>query len=635
MSFLRLAVAAHWRALAVACALGAGLGLAGCAGGPKVSHEVRDPQYGDALYHFYQDRYFTAITTLMASQQFERVAHHPDEAEILRGGMLASYGMTREAGEIFTRLLDNSTSSPPVRDRAWFYLAKIRYQRGYLDQAEEALGHIGKALPRELREEHSLLQANLLMARADYAGAAKALEPFDGRSPAARYVRYNLGIAFLKSGQTKRGSDLLDRVGDASASNEEFRSLRDRANVALGFNALSTNQPKDARKYLERVRLTSLQSNKALLGFGWAADAMKDPKLALVPWLELTTREGGGDTAVLEAQIAVPYAYAELGAYGQAAERYEAAIASFERENNELRESIRAIRTGKLIDSLVEQNPGDEMGWFWRIRDLPDLPHARHLAQILAQHEFQEALKNYRDLRFLSKNLEDWRDKLVVFEDMLASKRAAFAKRLPDTQTKKDQIGLDAINKRHDGIAADVARGEVEADGAVFADDKQVDLMARVKEMRQLVDDPNAPAEVRDLRERTRLVSGVLAWQLASDFRGRAWVAKRDLQQIEGDLGVAGQRVAALAQAERDEPVRFDRFARRIAAINPALQVMMPRVAGLGRQQRAEAQDIAAAELASQQERIAGYLTQARFALAQLYDRSYGKTGADHAVAKP
>ena len=70
------------------------------------------------------------------------------------------------------------------------------------------------------------------------------------------------------------------------------------------------------------------------------------------------------------------------------------------------------------------------------------------------------------------------------------------------------------------------------------------------------------------------------------------------------------------------------------------LQVMIPRVASLGREQRQEAQDIAAAELAGQQERITGYTTQARFALAQLYDRAYGKQDgkqdADHAApAKP
>ena len=106
-------------------------------------------------------------------------------------------------------------------------------------------------------------------------------------------------------------------------------------------------------------------------------------------------------------------------------------IDAFDRESVALDESIAAIRSGKLLDGLLERNPGDEMGWFWNIAELPELPHAGHLAQVLAQHEFQEAFKNYRDLRFLDRNLQGWADKLGVFDDMLANRRQAYAERLP------------------------------------------------------------------------------------------------------------------------------------------------------------------------------------------------------------
>ena len=631
-----LAIAAAW-ALVLPCgnasaACTFGLFCGSVADAP--THEIRDPHYGDALFYFFEDRYFTSLTTLMVSQHFGRVEHHADEAEVLRGGMLASYGLTREAGEIFAQLIQRG-ASPAVRDRAWFYLAKIRYQRGYLPEAEDAIAHVEDHLPPELQEERGLLLANLLMARSDYAGAAGALSGLTGKTLSSRYVRYNLGIALLKSGDTKRGTELLDRLGKDSAANEEYRSLRDRANVALGFSALSENRPMDARTYLERVRLQSLQSSKALLGFGWAADALKDPKLALVPWSELVQRDIG-DTAVLEAQIAVPYAYAEIGAYGQALEHYEGAISAFERESADLQESIKAIRSGNLIDQLVQQNPGEEMGWFWNIRDLPDMPHARHLAQLLAQHEFQEALKNYRDLRFLQNNLDEWRDKLVVFNDMLATRRKAFADRLPVVREREQKIGLDALVKRREDVAAEIARGEAEGDGVAFADAKQLDLLERLKDIHRIADDPNADPQIVKTRDRVRLVSGVMSWQLAQDATDRIWKEKRELQSIDAELAEAQRGVAALAEAQREEPARFDRFAQRIAAISPLLQVMIPRVAGLGREQRLEAQDIAIAELAGQQERIAGYTTQARFALAQLYDRAYGKQDADHAAqAKP
>jgi len=598
---------------------------------PEPTHEIKAPYYGDALFYFFQDRYFTSITTMMASQQFDRLTRHDDEAEILRGGMLASYGMTKEAGEIFATMIARGASQA-TRDRAWFYLAKIRYQRGYLGEAEEALAKVEKKLPKELEEEKGLLMGQLLMLRNDNAGAAAILGALPTKGTSARYVRYNLGIAMLKSGNAKRGTELLNELGREGAPSEEYRNLRDRANVALGFSALAENRPKDARMYLERVRLESLQSSKALLGYGWAADAMKDPQLALVPWQELVKRDFG-ETAVLEAQIAVPYAYAELGAHGQALQRYESAIAAFERENAAIEESIKAIRNGKMVDTLVEQNPGDEMGWFWKIRDLAEMPRARHLAQILAQHEFQEALKNYRDLRFLSRNLEDWRDKLVIFDDMLATRRKAFADRLPVVRERQQQIDVEALVKRREAIAAEVLAAEAAGDGVAFADEKQQDLLARLKEIRAIVDAPNADEEVFKQRDRVRLVGGVLAWQIAHDSVGRLWDAKVELDRIGGWLEDAKRHADALTTAQREEPLKFDRFARRIAAFAPQLQVMIPRVAALGREQREEAQEIAIAELVGQQQRIAGYTTQARFALAQLYDRAYGKQDVDNAAA--
>jgi hypothetical protein len=190
--------------------------------------------------------------------------------------------------------------------------------------------------------------------------------------------------------------------------------------------------------------------------------------------------------------------------------------------------------------------------------------------------------------------------------------------------------------KRREAVAAEVLAAEAAGDGVAFADAKQQELLARLKEIRAIVDAPNADEEVFKQRDRVRLVGGVLAWQLSQDGVGRLWDAKVELDRIGGWLEDAKRHADALTTAQREEPLRFDRFARRIAAFAPQLQVMIPRVAALGREQREEAQEIAIAELVGQQQRIAGYTTQARFALAQLYDRAYGKQDADHAAsAKP
>ena len=157
---MRIPAARLLRCLAGAALLAAltGGGAAARSAEPEPRHVVKDPYYGDALFYFFEDHYFSSLTHLMVAQHFGRLSHHADEAEVLRGGLLLSFGLHREAGEIFERLIAQG-ASPPVRDRAWYYLAKIRYQRGYAAQAEDALGRVEHPLPPDLEEDRGLLRA--------------------------------------------------------------------------------------------------------------------------------------------------------------------------------------------------------------------------------------------------------------------------------------------------------------------------------------------------------------------------------------------------------------------------------------------------------------------------------------------
>ncbi|MDP1693252.1 MAG: hypothetical protein Q8L49_15095 [Burkholderiaceae bacterium] len=584
---------------------------------------IKALHYGDTLFNFFQDKHFSALTGLMTSQHFDRLAPHGDESEVLRGGLLLSYGVHGEAGRIFASLIEKG-AAPSVRDRAWFYLAKIRYQRGFHADAEAALARIEGKLPAALAEERGLMQAQLQMARGDYAAAATLLGAMTSDpKKASPFARFNLGIALVKSGDTARGNALLDEIGSAPAENEEQRSLRDRANLALGVAALQEQRAADAYRFLERVRIESQNANKALLGYGWAAAAQKKPELALVSWTELAGRDAS-DPAVLEARIALPFAHAELGAYGQSLTLYESAVREFDSEGQRLEASIGAIRAGKLLGDLLERNPADEMGWSGTLRKLPEMPHAAHLAQVLAQHEFQEAFKNFRDLRFLEGNLEQWRDTLGVFRDMLEHRRAAFAARLQPTQdsAQAQATALAELRQRREGLAAEFARAVTDADGLAFANARQRGLLERVQGLQAALKTDGAKPEIAALAERIRLSAGVLAWELAQDFTTRRWELQKALGQIDQQLAQAGQREAALAQAQREEPIRFERFAARIEALSKQLDATLPRVTALKSEQQGVAQQVAEAALVGQKQRLVAYSSQAQFEIAQLIDRA-------------
>jgi hypothetical protein len=592
---------------------------------PEAKRPVAAPHYGDTLFHFFQDKYFSAVTGLMVSQHFVRLNPHDDDGEILRGGLLLSYGMHREAGQIFAQLIERG-APPSVRDRAWYYLAKIRWQRGLNAESEEAIARIGGKLAAPLEEDRGLLHANLLMARGEFKGAAEVLRGMtaDAKNPsqASFYARHNLGVALVKAGDPA-GAALLDEVGRMPSATEEQRSLRDRANVALGFAALQDGRTDDARLALQRVRLQSLHANKALLGFGWAAAQAKKPDQALVPWTELAGRSVS-DAAVLEARIALPYAYAELGAYAQSLQGYEGAVTQFDTEQGALKESIAAITSGKLVEGLNARNPGEEMGWFWNLTELPEMPHAGHLTQVLAQHDFQESFKNYRDLQFLGRNLATWRDNLGAYRDMLAERQKRYGDRLP--RTKDGAVftndALVQLTQRRATLAAELVRVESETDTIAFADPKQDDLLQRLASVQTAIKANPSDPGIAQLADKVRLLSGALAWQLSQDFPARLWAARKALRDADEQLAVAQGREARLASAQADEPKRFAAFAQRIDALEARLNALIPRVASLTQEQQQAVQGIAVAELTLSQQRLAEYQTQARFALAQLYDRA-------------
>jgi hypothetical protein len=594
-------------------------------GEAEAKRPVAAPHYGDTLFHFFQDKYFSAVIGLMVSQHFTRLSPHDDDSEILRGGLLLSYGMHREAGQIFARLIERG-APPSVRDRAWYYLAKIRWQRGLQAEAEEAIARIEGKLPAPLEEDRGLLHANLLMARADFAAAATLLRGMtDAKNPsqASYFARYNLGVALVKSGDLAGGSALLDEVGRMPSANEEQRSLRDRANVALGFAALQDGRSDDARRVLERVRLASLHANKALLGFGWAAAAARQPDRALAPWTELAGRNVS-DAAVLEAKIALPYAYAELGAYGQSLDGYESAVTQFDSEQGALNQSIAAINAGKLVEGLNARNPGEEMGWFWSLTELPEMPHAGHLTQVLAQHEFQESFKNYRDLQFLGRNLAQWRDSLSAYRDMLSERKAAYAQRLPQASSgaQGTLAKLAELKRERASLAAELERVERDGDVISFADAKQDDLLQRLAGVQLALEANKSDPELAKLADKVRLLSGALSWQLSQDFPSRLWMAQKALRDADQQIVVAEGRQQALVRAQVEEPARFDAFAKRIDALEAQLNALIPRVASLTIEQQQAVQGIAVAELTRAQQRLAEYQTQARFALAQLHDRA-------------
>jgi len=606
------------------CVLGAALVCMAAfvaSGAPAAEkHVVRDPYFGEVLFYFFQEDYFSALSKLMTAQHFERLPHHVEEAELLRGGMLLSYGLHQEAGRVFQALID-AGAPPSVRDRAWFYLAKIRYQRGYIAEAEVAIERVQAPLPGELEDERLVLHAMLLSRRKQYRQAAEMLRWVSDRSPWTAYGQYNLGVALVQAGERDAGVKLLDEIGSKSPHGEELMALRDKANVALAYAFLQSDDPAWAEPYLGRVRLNGLLSNKALLGMGWMHAALNEYEHALVPWMELADRSLS-DTAVQESLLAVPFALGKLGAYRQSLARYESALDAYTHEITRLDQAIVAIRRGALVENILRDNPGEESGWYWRVRQLPDTPESRYLAELLATNEFQEGLKNYRDLGFLLRNLNTWARSIGVYRDMLATRRQGFAERLPRVIAGERALQVERLRAAYAREVQGLARIESEGDAEALAMERERMLATRLERVRAGLEGLVEPAQRETVREKYRLMRGLLTWDLSTQYSRRLRDEKKALQEADRLITEGEGRREALLRAQAQVPASFDEFDKRIEMLRDRIAEARGKVSAAARAQEEYLAKSAETELARRREQIAAYITQARFAVAQIYDQA-------------
>jgi hypothetical protein len=583
---------------------------------------VLDLHYGDVLFQSFLGEDFEALTRLEAYSHWDLLPHHKGEADLLAGGLYLQLGMHNEAGRRFETLLGPDIP-PSVRGRAWFYLAQVWYARGYFDRTVDSLAKIQAPLAPAQEAEKLHLWANALMHLERYDEAIRLLQSSRSTSSWMYFARFNLGVALLRSNRLAEGAPLLDGVGALNSDNAEMLALKDKANLALGFAYLQANQPAQSRPFLERVRLDGVQSTRALLGLGWADAALGKYDEALTPWLALRDRNLL-DAAVQEAYLAVPYAFAKLGANDQAAQYYEQALASFASEQGRIDESIGRIREGSLLKNLLGDSEGatPQRGWFWQLQELPDVPESRYLFPILAGNDFQEGLKNFRDLAYLGSTLQRWDENMVVYSDMIDAREKAYAERTPrvDSLMGSDALAaLEARRKAVEGRFNDVVNGN---EVAALGSPKQREQWRRIEAMESaLAADPNN-AELAPLRDKLQLIRGVLYWDLHQSYRDRLYQEKRELRQLDSALATANSRWLRVEQARKDAPTTTGDFADRIAGLQTRMVDLRAKLAQATTSQGDLLADIAVNELATQKQRISDYEVQARFALATIYDRA-------------
>ena len=358
--------------------------------------------------------------------------------------MYLSLGEHVEAGRIFEALLAGKTSEA-VRNKAWFYLGKVWYQRGYLQESERALRQVSDKIQPRISAERYMLLAQLMLRQGRYDDAIAALSNWHGAPDWTAYAQFNLGVALVRKGPAGRGHrGISTGWARMETRSEELLSLQgqgeSRAGLRAAAGAARRRGQADPGAGAPRRPVLEQGAARRRLG-GLRASANSSAR-----WCP-GSRCASATCSTRRCRSPIsrcPMPTISCGASGQAAEYYNSAIESFDAESKHIDDSIEQIRSGKLLDRLLNDDKKDTLTWYWQLKTLPDAPESRYLYQLLASNEFQEGLKNYRELNFMSRNLDDWREDVSAYDDMLDTRQEAYNERVPKADAVMAATDLDA-----------------------------------------------------------------------------------------------------------------------------------------------------------------------------------------------
>ena len=584
---------------------------------------VQDLAYGEALFHYYQDDYFNTGVHLLAALDRKQLPHHADDATLLLGGLQLFYGMPVQARHTLEKLLPTRVA-PPLRDRAWFQLAKLSYQSRDLAEASDALQHLSGNLPTDLTAEARQLDGLVLLAQDKPQEALVPLTETKAPAPWNLYLAYDHALALLRNNQIDMALAEFDRVGNADVRTDEEAEIRDRANLAGGYAALRAGRASQAQPFFQRIRLHSDSAHMALLGAGWAAADADGYQASLTPWQALAA-EPPHDDAVLEGLLALPYAYAQLGQQTQASSYYEHAITSYHAERQRIAAVRREIEAGALPATLEAQERPGLTGRLQGVNVPLDSPVTSYLPDLLAGHDFQEALKDYLDLRQLQNNLAQWAASLGAFDTMLEARRSRFAQVLPRIDNQLAAINPSALQARRDHLHSTLTTIRTQQDDWGVALPHELELRHWITQLQSRIDKLPYSMQKRDYAERVRRLRGVLYWQVHAAFPQRLWDKTKAVRAIDSDMEQLKKHLDTLHDAHRFADSRVKGLGERIARQRQHIEQLQPRLAHAVDAQVARLERLALAALDERDRMLDSYLLQAQFALARVYDGMQGK----------
>ena len=580
--------------------------------------------YKSALFPFYQENYFAGMTALQVAKQQNLLASNEDQADLLLGSLYLSYGMYDEAESIFLRLAEKLTDSD-TSNRVWLQLAEIYFKTQSFEQAKTALERITEDLPSSLQERKTFLHGNTLLELSDHEAAVAHLSTADRNNIWYYYGLFNTGISLLNTEQKDAGYKALKHLTSATPPRkQELRTLQDKARLTLGYFELRNNKPQEAIKQFSNISLNSPYSLWGLYGLGRGAYVEEDYKNALKYWLALE-RHTADDVPMLEAKLAISQLYFRLGALQQSLNEFQNTIQLCEAELGKIDSTLETLNQEKtegtfisqLLDGEIDDNKNESN--YELILNRPDF------TSVLASRQFDNLKQSYNELHVYKSTLVHWQRSITAFNDILTTRAKAFETKLPTIMNRHESLDIKNLKHTHSELtklAQEIS--ETEHAQALATDDelKLLNKLNKVASKLELLKDSMPANRHNKMLEKYRLLSGILNWNLETDFKPRLRRLNKGVQELGQLLDDTNKLESELKAAQESAPSEFSDYENRITGHANTITSLLETINQLQTAIEKEVANEFIAKLETKKENLKKLHTHARFAVAQIYDLS-------------
>jgi tetratricopeptide (TPR) repeat protein len=569
---------------------------------------LNDPRYRAALFLKNDGRYLSALTELLQIEQgASDPATLPATFRLLEADCYVGFGMQAQAERVYQQIAVGD-SDPLTAARAQITLASFEYQRGYLPQAIERLNRIRPKLPSSLLDDWRLQMTGSLLAQDRYNEAITMLTDKDGAvdDDLPPVLRYNLAVALIRDGRAAEGRRQLNQVGTMDVTTLDMLVLRDKANLTLGYQYLQGQEGKNAKTVFGRIRTNGPFSNRALLGIGWSEIAPPEaPKAG-----DLTAEAEGKNTADSLGTLLRP-GYVDPNARARVpVENKPIAGLSPEEQQGLLRALVPWAE-------LVKRDPMDPAVQ----EGMLAIPWA--LDRLLA---FEESLARYTDA---IASLETARKRMD--EAMKSIKGGRMVSTIVRRDIDSERGWLWRLRDLPDAPETYFLQ-------SVLAENRFQEALKNYRDARLLARNIDSWKERLDkLQAGAAAGAATIEHQLQHARQGwhPTWEGTVVWLGLETSLGAPGEYDAPLRDAPEAPlglatlapPGAFEGVAERLKPARAHLDALRPRVSAAGTAEDDLLETISIKELAGQKGVIEQYLTQARFAVARIYDRQLQMKG--------